>query len=105
MMRGEIFDWIAFNPPYLPSEGKVYDPSWSGGEKGREVICRFLLEAAEHLREDGSIIAIISSNTGIEFEKIEEYYNVELLEEYPLFFEKLYCLLLSPSVTQDKSHL
>ena len=41
----ERFDWIIFNPPYLPSEGDVEDPTWAGGENGGETIERFLEEA------------------------------------------------------------
>jgi release factor glutamine methyltransferase len=89
----DLFDWIIFNPPYLPSEDGLNDPTWSGGERGRETIERFLEGAREHLAPGGSILMIYSSETGI----IEEGhgYDWETLEEMPLFFERLYCARLS----------
>lgn len=90
----ERFDWIIFNPPYLPSEGAADEVSWSGGEIGREVIMRFLGGAREHLNPSGAILMVYSSQTGLELENVERDYVVEVLEEMPLFFERLYCLLL-----------
>ncbi len=92
----ERFDWIIFNPPYLPSEGAADEVSWSGGEIGREVIMRFLGGAREHLNPSGAILMVYSSQTGLELENVERDYVVEVLEEMPLFFERLYCLLLRP---------
>jgi len=92
----ERFDWIIFNPPYLPSEGAADEVSWSGGEIGREVIMRFLGGAREHLNPSGAILMVYSSQTGLELENVERDYVVEALEEMPLFFERLYCLLLRP---------
>ena len=90
------FDWILFNPPYLPSEGPTDEPSWSGGNKGYETTLRFLEEAAGHLKEDGRILLISSSQTGLRRDELERIYSVEVLEELPLFYERLYCLLFSP---------
>jgi len=84
------FDWIIFNSPYLPSEGEADEHAWAGGA---ELIKRFLTDAQDHLKPDGSILLIYSSlskpNLG--------GYKVELLEEIGLFFEKLYCVRLSPT--------
>lgn len=95
-LHDERFDWILFNPPYLPSEGRADEASWSGGERGCEVILRFLNEAPDHLRPGGAIIMVISSQTVVDMGEIEMTYNVETLEELPLFFERLHCLLLRP---------
>jgi release factor glutamine methyltransferase len=91
----EVFDWIVFNPPYLPSEGGLQDRTWDGGQGGADVIVRFLDDAMTHLRPGGSILLIVSSETGIELEKYGYKWEVE--EEAPLFFETLYCLKLSSS--------
>ena len=89
------FDWIIFNPPYLPSEGGQRDPTWDGGESGGETIERFLREARGHLTPWGSILMIYSSETKI---AVGGYgYDWETLQEMPLFFETLYCVRLSPS--------
>ncbi len=95
-LHGKRFDWILFNPPYLPSEGIADEASWSGGETGGEVILRFLNEAADHLNLGGAVLTVISSQTGLDIGEIEMTYNVEILGEEPLFFERLYCLLLRP---------
>ena len=92
----ESFDWIVFNPPYLPSEGDADEASWSGGQTGSEVITRFLSEAAVHLKPGGAIILVYSSLTGLEFERWGASYRIEVLEELLLFFERLFCVLLRP---------
>ena len=91
----ERFDWIIFNPPYLPSEGDVEDPTWAGGESGGETIERFLGEATSHLVLGGSILMIVSSETG--FNRGDYGYVWNVLEEKTLFFETLYCVCLTPS--------
>lgn len=90
------FDWILFNPPYLPSEGKADEASWAGGEVGDEIFQRFLTTADEHLNPGGTIIAVVSSRTELDLDEVKRKYSVEVLEELPLFFEGLYCLLLRP---------
>ncbi|MBS7637690.1 methyltransferase [Candidatus Bathyarchaeota archaeon] len=93
-LRGEL-DWIIFNPPYLPREEGISELSWSGGEKGGETIERLLKRAYEHLKPDGAILLVYSSLTGLD-KDIFRGYRVELLEELPLFFERLFCVLLQP---------
>ena len=93
----ESFDWIVFNPPYLPSEGNFDEPSWSGGKTGSEVVSRFLREAPAHLKSYGSILIVFSTLTGLSLNDFKESFEVEVLEELPLFFETLTCLLLRPS--------
>jgi release factor glutamine methyltransferase len=89
------FDWIIFNPPYLPSEEGLMDPTWAGGKTGGETIERFLRGAGEHLTAGGSILLIYSSETGLLDGGFG--YDWEVLEEKPIFFERLYCVRLSPS--------
>jgi release factor glutamine methyltransferase len=83
------YDWIIFNSPYLPSEGDADEYAWAGGA---DLIERFLTEARTHLDPGGSILLIYSSLS----EPDLSGYTVELLEEIGLFFEKLYCIRLSP---------
>jgi len=93
-LEGERFDLIMFNPPYLPSEGDAYEPSWSGGTAGNEVILRFLDEVGVHLNPDGDVLMIYSSESGFKLVDVDEKYSATILEELPLFFERLYCVLL-----------
>ena len=90
------FDWIIFNAPYLPSEGESDEASWAGGETGKEISMRFLHEAKSYLSFGGSILFVYSSHTGLMSEDFNGY-NVEVLEEIGVFFEKIYCVRLNPS--------
>lgn len=91
------FDIIIFNPPYLPTKDEERTSDWinvalDGGNDGREIINRFLVEACDHLVENGRILVLVSSFTGIEEikskmislgyyveEKSKERYNFEEL--------------------------
>jgi len=91
-----VFDWIVFNPPYLPGEGDADEASWVGGETGAETVRRFLHDAHKHLKECGTILMVYSDHTGLEEEDFREYV-VEKLDELSLFFETLFCVALTPS--------
>jgi release factor glutamine methyltransferase len=103
----ERFDYILFNPPYLPTHPE--EPrdeavrAWDGGPTGSEVIRRFLEEAKPHLRDGGRILLILSSLTGIALEEMAGDYEVEALEEEPLFFEELLCVSLRASTHGGKA--
>jgi release factor glutamine methyltransferase len=90
------FDWIIFNPPYLPSSGGYDEASWAGGDTGGEVIKRFQEEARGYLTAGGSILMIYSSHSGLTEDDFIGY-KVDNLEEIELFFEKIYCVRLTPS--------
>lgn len=65
------FDFIIFNPPYLPTNEGERTKDWinialDGGYDGRRIIKRFLEEALPHLVERGRILILVSSFTGIE---------------------------------------
>jgi release factor glutamine methyltransferase len=96
-IRGK-FDIIIFNPPYLPTEDKERTIDWinvalDGGNDGRAIINRFLEEACDHLVENGRILMLISSFTGIEEVKSEMislgYYVEENIKERYMFEELL----------------
>jgi len=91
-----MYDWILFNTPYLPSEGDADEASWAGGETGGEIIRRFLGEAPGFLEDGGSVLMIYSSLSGLTDADFNNY-CFTLLEEIGLFFEKIYCVKLSPS--------
>ena len=91
-----VFDWIVFNPPYLPSEGDADEASWTGGETGAETVRRFLHDARKHLKKRGSILMVYSDHSGLDEDDFRGYV-VEKLDELSLFFETLFCVALTPS--------
>lgn len=90
------FDWILFNTPYLPSDGEADEISWAGGPTGSEVIKLFLKDSTRFLSEGGSILMLYSTHSNMVDEDFDGF-KLILLEEKSLFFEKLYCVRLSPS--------
>lgn len=81
------FDYILFNPPYLPGKKEVEDDStWRGGEKGIEITKKFLEAARDHLEEEGEIYFVASSRSRIE----DLDRDIEQVDREKLWFEKLY---------------
>ncbi len=69
-IRGK-FDIIIFNPPYLPTDDYERTKDWinialDGGFSGRKIINRFLENVGSNLIENGRILMLLSSLTGIE---------------------------------------
>ena len=91
-----VFDWIVFNPPYLPSEGDADEASWASGETGAETVRRFLHDARKHLKKRGSVLMVYSDHSGLDEDDFRGYV-VEKLDELSLFFETLFCVALTPS--------
>ncbi|MEA3378503.1 MAG: HemK2/MTQ2 family protein methyltransferase [Nanoarchaeota archaeon] len=93
------FDFIIFNPPYLPEdplEDKDSRLATTGGKKGYELIEKFLHDAKKHLNSNGKILLLFSSLTGPVVELFEKYdYKYLLLEEKKIFFEILDVYLLT----------
>ncbi len=85
------YNIIIFNPPYLPKDSKEPKSSrlaTTGGEKGSEIILRFLQQAKDYLLENGKIFLVISSLTPeIDLEKLG-YKSKEIGCE-KLFMERL----------------
>jgi release factor glutamine methyltransferase len=96
-IRGK-FDLIIFNPPYLPTSDEERTGDWinvalDGGNDGRRLINRFLIEARHHLVDNGRILILVSSCTGIEEVKSRMtslgYYVEENNKERYMFEELL----------------
>lgn len=65
------FDIILFNPPYLPTSEDERTDDWlnvalDGGNDGRNIIYRFIKEANDCLEDNGKILLLVSSLSGIE---------------------------------------
>ena len=65
-------------------------------------IKHFLADAPTHIASGGSILMIYSSHSGLSDVDFNGY-QYELLEEIGLFFEKIYCVRLSPSSYRYRS--
>ncbi|MEK6918477.1 MAG: HemK2/MTQ2 family protein methyltransferase [Nanoarchaeota archaeon] len=95
--ESDKFHIIIFNPPYLPKEELEDEESaviTSGGEKGNEIIERFLIGAKNFLVEDGKILFLSSSMTpDVEKILVREGYKFKIVAKQKLFFEELYVYL------------
>ncbi|MFP4141857.1 MAG: HemK2/MTQ2 family protein methyltransferase [Candidatus Natronoplasma sp.] len=87
------WDTIIFNPPYLPEKKDLpKDERWDGGEKGDEIIVKFLKRAGGYLNDDGELYFCYSSLSPED--KIREVIKCEYrvidkkIERF--FFENLY---------------
>lgn len=88
----ESFDFVLFNPPYLPSV-TVRDRTVDGGLMGVDVIRSFLRELPKHLKRNGTTFLLVSSvNNALTF--LEEYSEFEFVPvaRRSLFFEELQVL-------------
>ena len=92
------FDFIVFNPPYLP-RGKdgVKDKALIGGKNGSEVIEQFFKDISKHLSSKGRVLMVFSSLT--DKNKVDAVirnhkFKVNLLEKKHISFEDLYLYML-----------
>jgi release factor glutamine methyltransferase len=64
------FDVILFNAPYLPSEygeeKSWLSRAWTGGCNGRQPIDCFITEAPKHLKQNGRILLLQSTLSGLD---------------------------------------
>ena len=98
------FDTIVFNLPYLPveDEGELAK-AWSGGPDGLGPLPRLLEGAPEHLLPDGRVVVVVSSLMDrASLDKTLEGYEVKVLGELPLFFERLQVLEIKPLLAHQK---
>ena len=89
--RSSVFDVIAFNPPYVPSE-TIVDRKVDGGPNGVEVPLGFLKSALEVIKKSGKILILLSSEDQMPlFRKFcEEHLLIsKKVIERKLFFETL----------------
>lgn len=87
----ERFDTIIFNLPYLPvdDDGELAK-AWSGGEDGIGPLPGLLNGSPEHLTPGGRIVIVVSSLMDEKrLNNLLSPYDVKVLGELPLFFERL----------------
>jgi len=96
-VKGEKFDLIIFNTPYLPSSedeiiGDELDAAWNGGIDGRKVIDAFLDELKDYLCKKGRIQLVQSSLSDNKktLEKLENMgFESEITAMERFFFEEV----------------
>jgi release factor glutamine methyltransferase len=93
---GERFDVIVFNAPYLPSEAceerDLTSRAWAGGESGRRIIDRFIIEALAHLTTNGRILLVQSTLSDVEQSLrmfIEQGLDAKVIAEKKVAFETI----------------
>ncbi len=102
-LKKELFDFIVFNPPYLPSE-EIKWRDLDGGKKGREIIDKFIQQFPAHLAAKGKAFLLISSlNNKEEIISLlkEKGFFVEVVTQKKLFFEELFVLSISREQSID----
>ena len=92
------FDYIIFNPPYLPEDKDEDEESkliTTGGKKGNEIIIKFFNQVKSHLNPNGKILILVSSLTP-DIEKIitSNKFKFQKLSSKKLFFEELKVYLI-----------
>jgi release factor glutamine methyltransferase len=88
----ESYDFVLFNPPYLPSV-TVKDKTVDGGPMGTDLIRRFLQELPNHLKNDGAAFLLVSSlNNTLAFINEHSEFDCCQVANRRLFFEELQVL-------------
>ncbi len=89
----EKFDFIIFNPPYLPESKYDKEIDTTGGKEGWETIEKFLKESKKHLNKNGKILMVFSSFTNpkkvLEIAKKLKY-KEKMLEKKHFNFEDIF---------------
>jgi len=89
--REGSFDLVAFNPPYLPSEG-ITDRTVDGGSGGEAITLRFLSDAMRVSKPRGKLLVLLSSENPLEPIELtcrEKGFSMRLLTSKRLFYETL----------------
>jgi release factor glutamine methyltransferase len=89
--KDSSFDFVVFNPPYLPSES-IDDVTVDGGRGGIEAPLSFLEEAVRVVRKPGRILLLLSSECDLE-EFVKESarlgVGMKLVRKRRMFYETL----------------
>ncbi|MDI3475319.1 MAG: release factor glutamine methyltransferase [Thermococcaceae archaeon] len=97
------FDVITFNAPYLPGDPEEpIDLALVGGERGREVLDRFIEEVPNYLKPGGVVQIVQSSITGVEetLKRLEKAgLRAEIMASMHVFFEDI--VLINASMQAD----
>ncbi len=93
--RNNIISLVVSNPPYLPEEPEIHDPTIHAGPTGVEIALEIVSEAAQIMAKGCRIILIASSLADfnrLKAEAAEKGLEMETLSKLDLFFERLICV-------------
>ncbi len=96
----EQFDCIIFNPPYLPTEKNAPDVALDGGEKGHELIVKFIEGLSSHLLANGTVLLLFSSYSNPEAITTtleDRLFDFALVDQTHVFFEDLFVYSITKS--------
>ncbi len=82
LKKGEKFDLIVFNPPYLPREEKYTEKPIDLSYNSSETLQKFLEQYKKFLKKGGRAVIVNSSISGVET-------NGRIIAEMKLAFEKI----------------
>ena len=92
---------IIANPPYLPNDEELNDPTIHGGETGVEVILKIVEQALNVMKRGINLLIIASSLSDLG--KLSKYnVNTRVIATKRLFFETLYCLNIFATTGANK---
>ena len=85
------YDWIVFNPPYLPHDDYT-DITTDGGKTGLELTHIWLTISLDLVKPGGCIIFVQSSLSSIDnyIDNLSKSYSVDVVMKKKLFYEELY---------------
>lgn len=93
-LKGIKFDFITFNPPYVPTD-KIKWVDLDGGKEGVEITNKFITQFVGQLSLSGEVLLLISSLNNQEklINNIEKKgFFVDIVSKEKLFFEELLVL-------------
>jgi release factor glutamine methyltransferase len=97
----EKFDFIVFNPPYVPTD-EIKWVDLDGGKDGSETIKKFIEQFPKHLESGGIVLLLVSSLNKPE-ELIDllksKSFETKIVSEKKLFFEVLYVIRITQAQT------
>ena len=94
VLRGEKFDLIVSNPPYVPSEDvetlqaevRLFEPlvALTDGEDGFSIIEKIIVDAPKFLKENGFLLMEIGFNQALKVEEMfspDIWYRIDILPD------------------------
>lgn len=98
-----MFDFIVFNPPYLPydvREPEDIKAATTGGKEGCELLIKFLEQVNDYMKKDGIILTVfsnLSNKERIDNAIAENCFGYQVLDYMRFPFETIYVYLIQKS--------